>query len=81
MFLDLDENVVGSINDLSIVEAQYREALFFHEDVASNVMPAPGVGLVAISIDFDDDACREPGKISNIGANRRFTAEASAIGT
>jgi hypothetical protein len=78
--LDLCEHVIWPVQHLVVVEAQHFEALIDEEPISLQVVLAPVLGFVAVTIDFDDEACREPGEIGDVRSDRCFSAKACAVG-
>jgi hypothetical protein len=80
MILDCYEDMVRPVEDLGVVEAQDSEAMTLHEGVSSGIVETAVVRFVRVSIDFNHDSRRKPGKVGDVWADRGFSAEASAIG-
>lgn len=75
------EHMVGPVEYLGIVEAQNGKTLRPQETIAPLVVVSTGVRFVAVAVNFDDDACRKPCEIGDIGSDWCFSPKTGAEGT
>ena len=79
MAFDFDVNIIRTLDNLIIVEAQDGKTLFFQKCIPRSVMRPAGERFMAVAIDFNDHSGGKPGKVGDVGTNWSFTPEPRTV--